>query len=83
VTQRRTIAGLSCAEWHPSAGAVPVHLLAAGHAGHDEARPMLSDAALARAVAVVPRLTTERVEANHLTLPAAPQLAAATSSALP
>jgi len=66
----------------PTLGAVrdlaaPVHLLAASRGAHDEAAPFLSDAALARAAALVPRLTWERVTANHLTLLADPALAAA------
>ncbi|WP_249998113.1 alpha/beta hydrolase [Actinoplanes sp. M2I2] len=59
---------------------VPVHLLAAAHGTHDGAAAFLNDAALARASALLPRLTIERVDANHVTLPSHPRLAAAVSS---
>ncbi|WP_250030750.1 alpha/beta fold hydrolase [Paractinoplanes maris] len=59
---------------------VPVHLLAASHGAHDGAAAFLSDGALARAAALVPRLTSERVAANHVSLPADPRLAAAVRS---
>jgi len=59
---------------------VPVHLLAASHGAHDGAAAFLSDAALERAAALLPRLTSERVEANHVTLLTDPRLAAAVRS---
>jgi hypothetical protein len=46
----------------------PVHLIAAARGAHDGAGPFLSDAALAAGRAELPRLTTERADANHLTL---------------
>ncbi|MFD0522890.1 hypothetical protein [Paractinoplanes durhamensis] len=55
----------------------PVHLIAARHGAHDQAKPLLSDAALTRAATQVPRLTSERVDANHITLLADPALALA------
>jgi lipase len=48
--------------------ATPVHAIAATHGATDKAKPFLSDAALARGKQLLPRLTTERVEANHVTL---------------
>ncbi|MCO8274969.1 alpha/beta hydrolase [Actinoplanes sp. TRM 88003] len=59
---------------------VPVHLLAASHGAHDGAAAFLSDAALQRAQGLLPRLTTERVAANHVTLLADPRLVAAVRS---
>lgn len=47
---------------------VPVHLLAATRGADDGRDPFLSDAALATARGELPRLTTERVMANHVTL---------------
>jgi lipase len=58
----------------------PLHLLAATHGAHDGAAAFLSANALARAAEVVPRLTSERVPANHVTLLAEPRLAAVVRS---
>ena len=52
----------------PSSPDVPVHLLAATRGADDGRGPFLSDAALATARGGLPRLTTERVTANHVTL---------------
>jgi pimeloyl-ACP methyl ester carboxylesterase len=49
-------------------GDVPVHLLAATRGADDGRDPFLSDAALAAARDGLPRLTTGRVVANHVTL---------------
>lgn len=47
---------------------VAVHLIAAAH-GADDTRPaFLSDTAIATGSRIVPRLTWERVAANHATL---------------
>ncbi|MFI5935043.1 alpha/beta fold hydrolase [Actinoplanes sp. NPDC051494] len=58
----------------------PVHALAASHGATDRAGPFLSDAALHRARLLVPRLTSERVEANHVTLLMDPRLAEAVTA---
>ncbi|AGZ42981.1 alpha/beta fold hydrolase [Actinoplanes friuliensis] len=81
--RRRLVAdGADTLAGEPTLGAVrdlsaPVHLLAASHGAHDGSAAFLSDAALSRAAALVPRLTSERVDANHVTLLANPKLAAA------
>jgi pimeloyl-ACP methyl ester carboxylesterase len=55
---------------HPA----PVHVLAASAGPTDDSGPFLSDTALERGRAALPRLTSERVTANHVTLLTAPQL---------
>lgn len=55
----------------------PVHLLAASAGATDDAKPFLSDAALEAGRVLLPRLTTARIRANHLTLLAEPALAEA------
>lgn len=49
-------------------GSAPVHLLAAARGADDTKPAFLSDAAVAAAQAVLPRLTWQRVDANHATL---------------
>jgi pimeloyl-ACP methyl ester carboxylesterase len=56
---------------------VPVHLIVAAHGKDDRAKPFISDQALARGRAALPRLTSERVGGNHLTMLFDPSLAAA------
>jgi lipase len=48
--------------------AMPVHAILAAHGKDDRSKPFISDRALASAHACLPRLTSERVEANHLTM---------------
>lgn len=48
--------------------AAPVHLLAAARGADDTRAAFLSDTAIAAGRAVLPRLTWERVQANHATL---------------
>ena len=47
---------------------VPVHAVLAEHDGDDRAAPFISDRALALARRVLPRLTAERIAANHVTM---------------
>lgn len=56
--------------------AAPVHLIAATHGADDSRAPFLSDAAVASAVRLVPRLSWDRVEANHATMLFDPAVAA-------
>ena len=56
--------------------AAPVHLVAAAHGADDARAPFLSDEAVASAARVVPRLTWERVPANHATMLFDPAVAA-------
>jgi lipase len=49
-------------------GTAPVHLIAAGRGADDDKPPFLSESAVAAGTAVLPRLTWERVEANHATM---------------
>jgi pimeloyl-ACP methyl ester carboxylesterase len=58
---------------------VPAHLLAATHGTHDRAKPFLADEVIAGWTTRIPLLTSERVEANHLTILFSPELAAAVS----
>ncbi|WP_250008633.1 alpha/beta fold hydrolase [Actinoplanes sp. M2I2] len=51
-----------------AAGDIPVHVIAAEHDADDSARPFLTDRALDAGRAQVPRLTTERIPANHVTM---------------
>ena len=46
----------------------PVHLIAAAHGADDTKAAFLSDAAIALGRQQLPRLTTERLDANHLTM---------------
>ena len=62
---------------------VPVHLVAAAHGADDRRPAFLSDAAIAAGGRVVPRLTWERVEANHATMLVDPAVAAAVGRFLP
>lgn len=55
----------------------PVHLVAAAHGADDARAPFLSDRAVASAARLVPRLTSERVQANHATMLFDPAVAAA------
>lgn len=64
-----------------SSGA-PVHLIAAEHGGDDTKPPFLSDRAIAAGSGVVPRLTWERVPANHATMLFDPAAAAAVEQLL-
>ena len=57
---------------------VPVHLVLAEHDGDDAAGPFLTDRAVERGRAGLPRLTAERIAANHVTMlfhPAGPAAA--------
>ena len=56
--------------------AAPVHLVAAAHGADDARAPFLSDEAVAAAARLVPRLSWERVEANHATMLFDPAVAA-------
>ncbi|GID28250.1 alpha/beta fold hydrolase [Paractinoplanes brasiliensis] len=47
---------------------IPVHVILAEHDGDDSARPFISDRALALGRAQLPRLTAERIPANHVTM---------------
>jgi lipase len=58
----------------------PVHLVAAARGAHDDAGPFLSDAAVEAGRSAVPRMTTKRVGANHLTMLFEPRIAAAVTS---
>ena len=60
-----------------STGPAPVHLIAAAHGADDARPPFLSGNAIAAGSRVVPRLTWERVEANHATMLFDPAAAAA------
>jgi lipase len=54
---------------------VPVHVIVAAHGKDDQAKPFISDRALALGHTCLPRMTSERVTGNHLTMlfdPAAP-----------
>jgi len=51
-----------------ASGSTPVHLLAAARGADDSKPAFLSDAAVAAGQAVLPRLTWQRVDANHATL---------------
>jgi lipase len=58
--------------------AMPVHAIVAAHGRDDRAKPFINDRALASGHACLPRLTSERVRANHLTMlfdPAGPAAA--------
>lgn len=57
--------------------AAPVHLVAAAHGADDARAPFLSDDAVASAARIVPRLSWERVQANHATMLFDPAVAAA------
>lgn len=57
--------------------AVPATLLAAAHGRTDKDKPFLSDAAIAKWTSRQPRLTAQRVEANHMTLLFSAELKAA------
>ena len=59
--------------------AAPVHLVAAAHGGDDARAPFLSDEAVASGVRAVPRLSWERVQANHATMLFDPAVAAGVS----
>jgi pimeloyl-ACP methyl ester carboxylesterase len=48
--------------------AVPVHVMVAGNGRDDNARPFLSDRAMATGKAQLPRMTSARLTANHLTM---------------
>jgi lipase len=68
-----TLAGpptLGALDGHPA----PAHFLGAAHGSSDSAKPFISDAAVEAALSGLPRLTWERVEANHVTLLAHPAL---------
>jgi lipase len=68
-----TLAGtptLDALDGHPA----PVHFLGGAHGSSDSAKPFISDAAVEAGLRVLPRLTWERVEANHVTLLAHPAL---------
>jgi pimeloyl-ACP methyl ester carboxylesterase len=59
--------------------AMPVHAILAAHGKDDRSKPFISDRALASAHACLPRLTSQRVVANHLTMlfdPAGPSAVA-------
>lgn len=60
----------------------PAHLIAASRGAHDEAAPFLSDAALDAGRDRLARLTTERADANHLTLLFHPAVPATIAQAL-
>ncbi|WP_250034952.1 alpha/beta fold hydrolase [Paractinoplanes maris] len=47
---------------------VPVHVILAEHDGDDSARPFITDRALEAGRAQLPRLTAERIPANHVTM---------------
>ncbi|GAB2607067.1 hypothetical protein Aab01nite_02380 [Paractinoplanes abujensis] len=47
---------------------VPVHVILAEHDGDDSARPFISDRGLAIGRDQLPRLTAERIAANHVTM---------------
>lgn len=72
-TRRLVADALDSLTGAPTLGALaetghPVHLIAAARGAHDRAGPFLSDAALTAGRARLPRLTTERADANHLTV---------------
>jgi lipase len=46
----------------------PVHLIAAARGAHEGPAAFLSDTALQAGRAQLPRLSTERADANHLTV---------------
>ena len=46
----------------------PVHAILAEHDGDDSSRPFITDRGLALGQARLPRLTTERIPANHVTM---------------
>ena len=48
--------------------AVPVHAIVAAHGKDDRSKPFINDRALAAGHVCLPRLTSERVRANHLTM---------------
>lgn len=52
----------------PAGSDTPVHLILAEHDGDDSARPFITDRALAAGRALLPRLTAERIPANHVTM---------------
>ena len=60
----------------------PVHAIVAAHGKDDRAKPFISDRALASGHACLPRLTSERVRANHLTMLFDPAGPAAVAKAL-
>ncbi|MCY1140924.1 alpha/beta hydrolase [Actinoplanes sp. Pm04-4] len=47
---------------------VPVHVILAEHDGDDSTRPFITDRALEAGRAQLPRLTAERIPANHVTM---------------
>jgi lipase len=60
----------------------PVHLIAADHGADDSKPPFLSDRAIGAGSRVIPRLTWERVDANHATMLFDPAAAAAVGELL-
>jgi len=60
----------------------PVHLIAAAHGGTDTKPAFLSEAAIEAGAGTVPRLTWERVQANHATMLFDPATAAAVTELL-
>lgn len=64
------------------ASAAPVHLIAARRGADDGKPPFLSQDAITAGAAVVPRLTWERVDANHATMLFDPALAVAVRGSL-
>ncbi|HEY5822340.1 MAG TPA: alpha/beta hydrolase [Propionibacteriaceae bacterium] len=60
----------------------PVHLIAAAQGADDGKPAFLSDTAIATGRGVVPRLTSERVQANHATMLFDPAIAAAVQALL-
>jgi lipase len=57
--------------------AVPVHVMVASNGKDDNAGPFLSDRAMATGKAQLPRMTSARLSANHLTMMFDPAVAAA------
>jgi lipase len=51
-----------------AAGDTPVHAILAEHDGDDSTRPFITDRALEAGRAHLPRLTAERIPANHVTM---------------
>lgn len=56
---------------------VPAHLIVATHGVSDKAKPFISDKAIAELAPFLPTLTTERLEANHVTLLFRPEVSKA------
>jgi lipase len=55
----------------------PVHVILAAHDGDDEAAPFISDLGLTLGKERIPRLTAERIDANHVTMLFHPAVTAA------